>query len=228
MSGQGANRYGYRITLAMLVCLAWFASPALLAETQVSADEQQQEWNFRVYLNDSPIGYHRFELSGDSRQRRLVTEADFKVRFLFVTAYRYQHQNTEIWRDDCLQRMDSRTDANGKILSVQGERGPESFQVGATGRQDAVEGCVKSFSYWDPSFLEETRLLNSQTGELVPVLVEPLPAKSYTVRGQDVPARGYRVRGKGIDMEIWYSRDSQWLGLVSSIKGGRTLRYELI
>lgn len=220
--------FGYGIKLAIFVCLAWLASPALLAGPQVSAEAQQREWNFRVYLNDSPIGYHRFELSGDPQQRRLVTEADFKVKFLFVTAYRYQHQNTEIWQDDCLQRMESRTDANGKILSVQGERGPESFQVVATGRQDAVKGCVKSFSYWDPSFLEETHLLNSQTGELVPVLVEPLPGQSYTVRGQDVPARGYRVLGKNIDMEIWYSRDSQWLGLVSSIKGGRTLRYELI
>lgn len=215
---------------AVALCLTWLASPPLHADEKITseAEQQQHEWHFKVYLDDSPIGYHRFALSGDERQRELVTEAEFQVKFLFITAYRYAHQNREVWQGDCLQKLESRTDANGKLLSVVGERAAESFQVIASGTQASVPDCVKSFAYWDPRFLEESRLLNSQTGELVPVEIESLPGLSYKVRGQEVPAQGYRMRGKNLDMEIWYSRDHQWLGLVSSIKGGRTLRYELI
>jgi len=224
-----ASRYRYLPTLLIILGLSWLASPAALAdETGSTADQQRLEWNFKVYLDDSPIGFHRFSLSGDQQQRQLVTEADFQVKFLFITAYRYQHQNTETWQGDCLERLESRTDANGKLLSVVGERGPESFQVIATGTQASVQSCVKSFAYWDPRFLEESRLLNSQTGELIPVVIESLPGLSYKVRGKEVPAQGYRMRGKNLDMEIWYSPDRQWLGLVSNIKGDRTLRYELI
>lgn len=229
MSSSAPSIYRTLSAFAVVLCLSWFSSPTLLADESVAAaDQPQMEWNFRVYLDDTPIGYHRFELNGDKQQRELVTEAEFQVKFLFITAYRYQHQNREIWQGDCLQKLESRTDANGKLLTVVGERGPESFHVVASGTRASVQDCVKSFAYWDPRFLEETRLLNSQTGELVPVVIESLPGLSYQVRGQEVPAQGYRMRGKNLDMEVWYSRDHQWLGLVSSIKGGRTLRYELI
>lgn len=229
MAGSFSNLLRNVLAITIACGLSWISSSQVMAAESTSpADDRKLEWNFRVYLDDAPIGFHRFSLSGDDRQRQLVTEAEFQVKFLFITAYRYQHQNKEIWQGECLQRLESRTDANGKLLSVVGERGPESFHVIASGTQASVPDCVKSFAYWDPRFLEESRLLNSQTGELVPVEIESLPGLSYKVRGQDVPAQGYRMRGKNLDMEIWYSRDQQWLGLVSSIKGGRTLRYELI
>ncbi len=229
MSNPAPWLYRTLSAFAVVLCLSWFSSPTLLAdESGADAGGQQMEWHFRVYLDDSPIGYHRFELSGDKQQRELVTEAEFQVKFLFITAYRYRHQNKEIWQGDCLQKLESRTDANGRLLKVVGERGPESFHVVATGTRASIQDCVKSFAYWDPRLLEAPSLLNSQTGELIPVVIESLPGLSYKVRGQEVPAQGYRMRGQNLDMEIWYSRDYQWLGLVSSIKGGRTLRYELI
>ena len=115
MTDSTASRYRYLPTLLIILGLSWLASPAALAdETGSTADQQRLEWNFKVYLDDSPIGFHRFSLSGDQQQRQLVTEADFQVKFLFITAYRYQHQNTETWQGDCLERLESRTDANGK------------------------------------------------------------------------------------------------------------------
>jgi hypothetical protein len=36
------------------------------------------------------------------------------------------------------------------------------------------------------------------------------------------------LRARGINLDLWYSDDREWLGLSSVVKGGRTLRYELI
>lgn len=210
--------------LAALVLLAWLP----IAPVQADSAADIQEWNFKVYLDDSEIGYHSFRLIEGQDQRQLESQADFRVKFLFVTAYRYQHENVETWQGECLQQIESHTDANGKLLTVSGSQGPEGFKVETSDTSRQVPGCVKTFAYWDPRFLSESALLNSQTGEVIPVVIEPLPEPSYRVRGQEVPAQGYRMRGKNLDMEIWYSMDRQWLGLVSSIKGGRTLRYELI
>ena len=128
MTDSTASRYRYLPTLLIILGLSWLASPAALAdETGSTADQQRLEWNFKVYLDDSPIGFHRFSLSGDQQQRQLVTEADFQVKFLFITAYRYQHQNTETWQGDCLERLESRTDANGNVISW-GSAGRHQFR----------------------------------------------------------------------------------------------------
>ena len=42
--------------------------------------------------------------------RELTSEARFRVRVLFIDAYRYEHRARESWRGDCLERLDARTD----------------------------------------------------------------------------------------------------------------------
>ena len=61
----------------------------LLGSSFAAADGtglEQGRWNFNVYLDDKKVGTHRFELfeNGDSMQ--LQSEANFKYKFLFVTA----------------------------------------------------------------------------------------------------------------------------------------------
>lgn len=190
-------------------------------------DSDAKEWNFRVYLGDSAIGEHFYRLTEQDGRKTLVTEADFKVRFLFITAYRYQHSNTETWQDDCLEQIESRTDANGRILNVRGLRGPQGFRIDQPEAQ-ALPGCVKSFAYWDHDILEEDALLNPQTGELTPVDVRLVAEETLKVRGREVPARKYRLLTRDLALDVWYSDASEWLALESTTKDGRTLRYELI
>lgn len=187
-----------------------------------------REWNFRVYLGDSEIGHHRFRLTEEGGTRVLSTVADFKVRFLFFTAYRYQHVNSETWRDDCLQRIDARTDANGKIIDVEGEQRRDAFHLDAPDSSRTLPGCIMTFAYWNPGILREDALLNPQTGEMMPVEVEEVSTETLVVRGQDVAARRYRLTTDELSLDIWYSNESEWLALESTTKDGRTLRYELI
>lgn len=81
------------VKLAALVLLAWLPSAVVWADSTGDI----QEWNFKVYLDDSEIGYHSFRLIEGQDQRQLESQADFRVKFLFVTAYRYQHENVETW-----------------------------------------------------------------------------------------------------------------------------------
>ena len=91
-----------------------------------------------------------------------------------------------------------------------------------------MAGCVKTFAYWNPDILDEPELLNSQTGELLQVDIEPVANETVTVRGEQVPARRYRLLAKNMELDIWYSQDQgRWLALESTVKGGRKLRYEL-
>jgi hypothetical protein len=215
------------IRTAIVFILLIFAA-GIVHAASITPDTATREWNFRVYLGDSPIGNHRFRLTEQEGQKSLAVDADFKVRFLFFTAYRYQHSTTEIWRNDCLQEIASHTDANGRISNVQGAQGPDGFRTQVPESKAPLADCVKTFAYWDADILHEKALLNPQTGELVPVTVEQLADEVLHVRGRDVAARKYRLLTRELSLDLWYSSDSEWLALTSTTKDGRILRYELI
>ena len=129
-----------------------------------SAAAPNAAWQFDVFLDGKPIGFHAFELRQEGEQKVLTTEASFDVKFLFITAFRYRHQNTEIWNEDCLLSIDAVTDSNGKELLVKGDVTDGGFNLQKTGGTSELPSCVQTFAYWNPAVLEATQLLNSQTG----------------------------------------------------------------
>ena len=147
--------------VALLVALA-FAVPASAAAGA---------WNFRVMLDGREIGRHRYELQPRDDGMELRSEARFDVRFLFVSAYRYEHEAVERWQGGCLRELQSRTVTNGERVAVSARDAGGQLTVDRPGGRDVHPGCVLSFAYWDPRILEARALLNSQTGELVPVQV---------------------------------------------------------
>ena len=53
------------------------------------ASSPTTEWRFTAALDGKPIGLHRFSLEGgDTGQRRLVSDAEFRVTLLGVPIYR--------------------------------------------------------------------------------------------------------------------------------------------
>ena len=211
--------------------LASLAGAQSLQSTEPAAPglgEPEREWEFRVLLDGSEIGTHQFELQDKGDSKLLQSNAKFDVKFLFFTAFKYRHRNTEEWSDDCLVDIDATTVTNGKTQTVDGEKNGDSFVVNRDDGKAELPACVMTFAYWNPQFLEQPRLLNPQTGEFLDVEVEALPPATLTVRGEEREAQRYRVSAKDMDLKLWYSQDDEWLALESVAKGGRIIRYELI
>ena len=193
----------------------------------VSATENR-EWSFRVLLDGKDVGNQHFVVTDEGGKTRLETRADFKVKFLFATVYRYLHQNVETWDGDCLTEIRSTTDANGKPFSVNGRQREGFFEVVGDGQAEKLPECVMSFAYWNPSFLEHARLLNSQNGEYLDVEISSPEPDYRMIRGKKVPALKYRLAADELDLQLWYSTDYQWIALESKTKGNRVLSYELL
>lgn len=84
-----------------------------------------------------------------------------------------------------------------------------------------------TFAYWNPQILKARRLLNAQTGELLPVTVTPQGEETVEVRGKPVAAHRYRISGPRLQIDLWYA-GARWVALEALAEGGRRLRYELI
>ena len=200
----------------------------LVAGSLSASQETSRNWNFAVFLDDSEIGYHTIRVTDTGDAEEVFSEASFDVRFLFINAFRYRHNNTERWVDGCLQEIDSTTDSNGKRFEVTGERADGRFLLETEEMATELPQCVMSFAYWNPSFLQQQKLLNPQSGEYLDVTVKDLGQQRIQARGELTPAKLYSVAARGMELKVWYSTDNEWLALESLAKGGRTIRYELL
>jgi hypothetical protein len=209
--------------------VAVLASLLLVAPTATSspaAPAADGEWNFRVLLDGKEVGWHRYVVRGDGASTEVESHAQFDVRFLMLNAYSYRHTARERWRGACLDELESRTETNGRVEEVAAVAYDDAVVVDGPSGDARLPGCVMSFAYWDPRILRATRLLNSQTGELLPVSVAERGTERVSVAGRTVAATRHRLSAPNLQIDLWYA-DGRWVALEAPTPGGRTLRYEL-
>ena len=209
------NRYCYHVLL--LASLSW----------HVCADGKADSWNFKVYLDDKPVGFHNFTVDGEPNERKLKSEARFDVDFYIFNAYSYQHQSNERWNSDCLSEINSSTNDNGEKFLVQGKTVQGSFDLAIPKGQFDLPSCVMTFAYWNPKMLTQKRLLNPQNGEYVNVDIKPIGQETVKVKGESLPALHYRMKTDKFLIDLWYSPDQRWLALDSTLENGRVIHYRM-
>lgn len=185
------------------------------------------EWEFKVFLDEKPIGNHEFSLTESAEGLLMETEARFDVKFLFFTAYTYRHNNVEIWDAAGLASIDSYTDANGDIYELNGKREGDAFVLRTRGGEEVLPGQLMTFAYWNPDILKQSRLLNSQTGEYERVDVVDRGVDFIEYRGQSIRARQFDLILDSVPVSVWYAvQDERWVALESVTESGRLLRYQ--
>ena len=205
--------------------IALMIASLALSPSVMAAD---QEWRFQVYLDDKKIGTHDFVLQELDNQRKLLSEANFEYRLMFVKLYGYEHENTETWSGNCLTGIESTTDANGKPFQVSGSLQGDRFILSGTAGEAELPSCNMSFAYWNPVFLQQERLINVQNGEIHDIEVSEPELVQIEVRGVMQSAYRYLLDAGELKIELWYSEDNEWLALETEARGGRRLRYQLL
>jgi len=212
-------RFDFRSQLSALILgISAIAVPAL-ASTPKDLD-------FRVYLDDKPIGKHSFRITGSGKDLRVTSRASFDVDFLFINAYRYRHESRELWRDGCLHRIQAETDDNGERSRVRGGLESGRFVVERDGAEKArKDDCVMTFAYWNPDLLTQDELLNPQTGELETVSSRHGGTERVAVGDSELPAKRYRLEADELSIDLWYNDALGWVGLRSETPEGATIVY---
>jgi len=207
----------YTIFACLSISLLLFSlsSPAISGEAL----------RFQVYLDEEPIGEHSFRISENGELQRIASSAAFDVDFLFINAYRYRHSSNEVFRNGCLQEIRATTDDNGKRYRVEGSALGEGFRVENQDGVEQADGCLMTFAYWDPGFLDQKRLLNVQSGELERVSVRRKGKETVEVGNRQVPATRSALTMDKLTIDLWYNDSLGWVGLSSDTGKGRRLIY---
>ena len=190
-------------------------------------DTNQKTYAFKVFLEDDEIGFQRFVVSAKGTRTQIDVEAEFDVKYFFITFYTYRHTNTEVWNGDCLKEIRAKTNDNGESFFVEGTSKGGKLRLHTHDGEQTLEGCIKTFAYWNPAWFQSSRLLNSQTGELQPVEIQIVAEETFSLRGVPTPTRHHRIISDKFTIDLWYTMDDEWVGLQSTTKDGKKLRYEL-
>lgn len=205
---------------AVFFLLILFSIPA-------SASASDGEWRFRVFLDNNEIGYHHFRLENQGTAQQLISKARYDVKFLYMTVYDYAHDSRERWQGNCLRQLNANTQDNGKALAVRGTQDGNGFVVNGSRGESKLPSCVMTFAYWNPDLLEQSRLLNVQTGEFQEVRVRERGEETISVRGSPRRALRYNLETSDFRIDLWYSPNKEWLALESRTDSGRIIRYQI-
>ena len=203
-------------TLLLPATLILGASPAF------ATDVPAQDIRFDVYRNGSPFGEHivRFSPLGNG-DVDVDIEIELSVRLGPITVVRYEHQAVERWDDDELVLMRSRTFKDGGWLEVDVERGPGGDLVSV----GEMLGDLIPSSHWRGYAPGTDAILNTETGEPMPVEVTDLGLAMIETANGAVEARGYRMAGS-VTVDLWYDANGRWVGCEFEARGQR-IRYVL-
>ncbi|MDH3451833.1 MAG: DUF6134 family protein [Gammaproteobacteria bacterium] len=208
-------------TLALCLLAVWLGN--------LARADSSEELLFRVLLDNKEIGFHSFRMAEEAGKETIEINADFDVTFFAIPVYSYDHRNREVWSNGCLETIVSSTDDNGKEFSVEGALKGGLFKVSTKNAQQNLDSrCVMTFAYWNRDFLQQSYLLNAQTGEYLAVDIGYQGIEKLRYEGQDVAAARYNLRNrdKDLDITVWYHESTgKWLSLESKVSGGKVIRY---
>lgn len=206
-----------------------FTAALVLSEVSIantgSGKDSAESWNFRVMLDDTPIGYHKVSVNRGENTKTVHTRANFDVRILFIPVYSYEHETREQWKDNCLVNISSTTDDNGEEYFISSMQKKEQLAVETRNGTTSLGGCVRTFAYWDVELLNSERLLNTQTGEYESVSITDMGTGMLSVDDEQIEARQFRLVAEHLTIDLWYTRDMHWLALESITESGAVLRY---
>lgn len=181
---------------------------------------------FAVYRNDREIGYHALRFTPEGERLTVNIEIELEVRFAFITAYRYTHENREEWASGRLAGFSSVTDDNGTLHRVEVSRQGDRLVVQGGEAQFTAPAGVLPATWWHPDFIAGGRWINTQNGEIIASTVTSLGQEAVEAEGQFVTADRFRLAGD-VDMDLWYAGE-RWVKLAFNGPDGSRIDYRKV
>lgn len=187
---------------------------AILPPVPSAALPEASALDFRILRKGSEIGGHRVRFARhDGDRLEVVTEIEVEVQLAFVTLYSFRQRVAQLWVGDRMQEAEIRIEDQGEVreFAVVGRDGVLELDFGGT-RRILPPDCLTDIDFWNPAITRRTRVLDTWSGELVPIATEPGPVETVDLGALAVPARRFHLRAnRGRSGLVWYTDDGIWV-----------------
>lgn len=217
------------------------AALALLTSISVSdeIDTSLPTWTEQSYGDDmlftvkregKKIGTHSVSFSTEGDKLIVDTETKLKVKFLFITAYRFKYTAREIWQNGQISQISANTNANGKKFTYEMKFNGNNVSVddGATDTVFELEAAAFPSNHWNPNVLRAPIIMNTLSGSPNTIEITPLDWETRPTAEVSRRAQGFEYSGELNDVVSWYDERGRWVGLEFKGEDGSTITYECV
>ena len=189
---------------------------SLLVPASASASSGTARRSFRITRSGSDIGRHSVTVSREGDLVRARTEIDIAVKFLGITAYRYELAYTEVYQNGLLQSFNATANDDGDREYVNAVRQGDMLQIDGSDYSGPASGAAVPTSYWRQPALNTTPWISAQDGEILRVSTTETPPLPHSPSG----ARVWRATDNGkYTVDIWYDAAGDWTGCSFDAQG---------
>lgn len=181
---------------------------------------------FDVMRKGAKIGEHlaSFEPNGDELTVR--TRLNLAIDVLFFTAYTFEYDSTEIWRNGALVAMTANVDDNGKLSKVTARMEDGLFKVDGPEGIDIGTSWVFPTNHWHRGQANSKTILNTITGRLSQVEVVNKGIDRIVTAQGVVDADHFEYTGQLRDTEVWYEPGNRWVKMRFKARDGSWIEYK--
>jgi hypothetical protein len=186
--------------------------------------------NFNVRKSGTDIGEYKIRFAERDGALIVDIEANIRVRFAFVTVYRYTQRSRETWRDGKLEALESDVDDNGTNFKIRARSRDGRLIVEGHEERHELAPSTLPLSYWNQRLMRESRAFDLQWGSLADLEIVERGAEARAVGGATMPAKRYNMKGFEIrrgqrqtdpwlDVDAWYAPDGRLVGMAFHYRG---------
>ncbi len=209
--------------------LLFFLCLILPVHTAASADRAIAyglSLSFTAYRNGEAIGRHELTFARDGSRLTVATRIKLAVKFMGFVSYKYDHAAQEVWENERLLSLSTRTDDNGKLYDVRAERTPAGLTVRANDRVETLPGGLLPSSHWNFTQVSQSVLLNTQTGREARVRIRLMGREQVRTSSGVVQASRYSYQGD-VEMDHWFDDYGRWVKTAFTASDGSRVDYVL-
>ncbi len=195
--------------------VAMAASVSVPAAADVTAGPAHVHRVFDITRGGASIGIDTFDVtrSGDTTSVAITTH--IAVKIAFVTAYRYDHTETQSWTGNQLVAFRSTTDDNGHAHALSATATGGKVTLTVDGTATAMPKTVMPASVWTAEIARHAQLFDPGNGKRMAVRGQDLGGERVVLNG--VPRQLDHVKLSGqFDRDLWFDEG----GLVKMVLRG--------
>ena len=180
-----------------------------------------EDFNFKIFINDKEAGSHSFRLQQQGENLLVSSRMDLEFKVFKVRQVKYNHRADEVWQGGCLVSLKSETRKQDKPAYVNASLDSTGLVVVNEKGAETIEGCARSFAYWNPALLNADYLLNSESGKYLPVEISRRVVQPGNITHMT-------IAGPKADIRLQYDSAGNWLSLESDLQFGNVIRYQRV
>lgn len=207
-------------------------SPMALVATPVAQvlpvwqPEGATEISFEVLRKGKPFGWHHVSfLPNGADGFKATSEVELTAKIGPITAYKYRHDSVETWKNGRLVGLKAETRKDGNDLFASAKLAPDGLYVQGTNYTDTYPQEIIPANHWNIAQLYADKILSTEGGQPLDVVVENLGRETLTIAGQPVETTKFKL-ASDLTVFLWYDDQGRWVKL-SFLARGQLIEYIL-